>query len=78
MLATPVSKIYYIYHCIELLLADAHSHRGTSIWSNLDNDIKQCISLQSFKQAIKGQLLKQVFSYVFFFYEFLFSYIYYL
>ena len=35
---------------------------GTSIWNNLDNDIKQCVSLQSFKQAIKGQLLEQVFS----------------
>ena len=36
--------------------------RGTSIWNNLDNDIKQCVSFQSFKQAIKGQLLEQVFS----------------
>ena len=25
-LATPASVIYYIYHCIELLLANAHSH----------------------------------------------------
>ena len=38
------------------------AYRGTSIWNNLDNDIKQCVSLQSFKQAIKGQLLEQVFS----------------
>ena len=30
------------------------AYRGTSIWNN---DIKQCVSLQSFKQAIKGQLL---------------------
>ena len=54
------------------------AYGGTSIWNNLDNDIKQCVSLQSFKQAIKGQLLEQVFSYVFCFYEFLFSYIHYL
>ena len=26
MLATPQSVIYYIYYCIELLLANAHSH----------------------------------------------------
>ena len=26
MLATPASVIYYIYHCIELLLANAHLH----------------------------------------------------
>ena len=26
MLATPASLIYYTYHCIELLLANAHSH----------------------------------------------------
>ena len=26
MLATPVSVTYYIYHCIGLLLANAHSH----------------------------------------------------
>ena len=38
------------------------AYRGTSIWNNLDNDIKQCVSFQSFKQAIKGQLLEQVFS----------------
>ena len=38
------------------------AYRGTSIWNNLDNDIKQCVSLQSFKQAIRGQLLEQVFS----------------
>ena len=38
------------------------AYRGTSIWNNLDNDIKQCVSLQSFKQAIKGQLLEQVFT----------------
>ena len=37
------------------------AYRGTSIWNNLDNDIKQCVSLQYFKQAIKGQLLEQVF-----------------
>ena len=36
--------------------------RGTSIWNNLDNDIKQCVSLQSFKQAIKGQLSEQFLS----------------
>ena len=54
------------------------AYRGTSIWNNLDNDIKQCVSFQSFKQATKGQLLEQVFSKVFCFYEFLFSYIYYL
>ena len=35
-------------------------YRETSIWNNLDNDIKQCVSLQSFKQVIKGQLLEQV------------------
>ena len=34
------------------------TYRGTSIWNNLDHDIKQCVSLQSFKQAIKGQLLE--------------------
>ena len=53
------------------------TYRGTSIWNNLDNDIKQCVSLQSFKQAIKGQLLVKrasLFTGVFF-YEFLFSYI---
>ena len=38
------------------------TYRGTSVWKNVDNDIKQCVSLQSFKQAIKGQLLEQVFS----------------
>ena len=38
------------------------AYRGTSIGNNLDNDIEQCVSLQSFKQAIKGQLLEQVFS----------------
>ena len=26
MLATPASMIYYIYRCIELLLADENSH----------------------------------------------------
>ena len=39
------------------------AYRGTSIWNNLHNDIKQCVSLQSFKQAVKGKLLEQVFSY---------------
>ena len=38
------------------------AYRGTYIWNNLDNNIKQCVSFQSFKQAIKGQLLEQVFS----------------
>ena len=38
------------------------AYRGTCIWNNLDNNIKQCVSFQSFKQAIKGQLLEQVFS----------------
>ena len=38
------------------------AYRGTSIWNNLDIDIKQCVSFQSFKQAIKGRLLEQVFS----------------
>ena len=37
-------------------------YRGTSIWNNLDNDIEQCVSFQSYKQAIKEQLLEQVFS----------------
>ena len=37
------------------------AYRGTCIWNNLDNDVKQCVSLQSFKQAIKRQLLEQVF-----------------
>ena len=37
------------------------TYGGTCIWNNLDNDVKQCISLQSFKRAIKGQLLEQVF-----------------
>ena len=35
------------------------AYRGTNIWNNLDNDIKQCVSLQSFKQAIKGQLTER-------------------
>ena len=35
------------------------AYRGTSIWNNLDNNIKQCVSLQSFKKAIKGQLSEQ-------------------
>ena len=61
MLATPTSVIYYICRCIELLLANAHSDiEKLGIWNNLDNDIKHCVSLQSFKQAIKGQLLEQV------------------
>ena len=34
------------------------AYRGTTIWNNLDNDITQCVSFQSFKQAIKGQLLE--------------------
>ena len=38
------------------------AYRGTSIWNNLDNDIKQCVSLPSFKQAIKGQLSEQFLS----------------
>ena len=42
------------------------AYTGTSIWNNLDNDIKQCVSLQSSKQAIKGQLSEQFLSYVFF------------
>ena len=37
------------------------AYRGTSIWNSLDNDIKQCVSLQSFKQAIKGQLTERAF-----------------
>ena len=38
------------------------AYRGTSIWNNLYNDIKQCFSLQFFKQAIKGQLTEQAFN----------------
>ena len=54
MPATPAIVIYYIYLCIELLPANAHSHI-----EEIDNDIKQCVSLQSFKQAIKGQLTER-------------------
>ena len=41
------------------IASDQHTsaYSGTSIWNNLDNDIKQCVSLQSLKQAIKGQHL---------------------
>ena len=68
MLATPASVIYYIHHCIELPLANAHSHiEGLGMWNSLDNDIKQCVSLQSFKQATFRASL---------FIELLFSYIY--
>ena len=35
---------------------------GTSIWNNVDNDIQQCVSWQSFKEAIKGQLSEQFLS----------------
>ena len=37
------------------------AYRGTNISNNLDNDVKQCVSLQSFKQAVKGQLSEQAF-----------------
>ena len=43
------------------------AYRGTSMWNNLENDIKQCVSLQSFKQATFRASL---------FIELLFSYIY--
>ena len=62
MPATPAIVIYYIYLCIELLPANAHSHIEELIFEkNLDNDIKQCVSFQSFKQAIKGQLTEREF-----------------
>ena len=32
------------------------AYRGTCILNSLDNDVKQCVSFQSFKQAIKRQL----------------------
>jgi len=38
------------------------AYRGTNIWFNLDNDLKQCVSFKSFKQAIKGQLSEQFLS----------------
>ena len=35
MLSTPASMIYYIYHCIELLLANAHSHREELVFGTI-------------------------------------------
>ena len=35
MLATPASVIYYIYHCIELLLANAHSHTKELVFGTI-------------------------------------------
>ena len=32
------------------------AYRGTSIWNNLDNDLKKCRSLQTFKETIKRYL----------------------
>ena len=36
------------------------TYRGTSIWNNLDNDLKKCGFLQTFKETIKRHLLEQV------------------
>ena len=40
------------------------TYRETSIWNNLDNHIKQCVSLQSFKQAIKRQLFVLILTFI--------------
>ena len=38
------------------------AYRGTSIKNNLDKDIKQCVSLLLFKQALRGQFSVQFLS----------------
>ena len=35
--------------------------RGTNIWNNLDDDLKQRTSLTSFKRAVRDSLLRQTF-----------------
>ena len=35
--------------------------RGTNIWNNLDDDLKQRTSLTSFKRALRDSLLRQTF-----------------
>ena len=35
--------------------------RGTNIWNNLDDDLKKCTSLTSFKRALRDSLLRQTF-----------------
>ena len=55
MFATPAIATYYTYHCIKTATGQrTFAYRGTSIWNNLDTDLKKCSSLQTFKETIEA------------------------
>lgn len=59
MPATPVSMIHYIYHLIELLPADAHSHIEELVFGTIQIMIQSNLFPSNHSQAIKGQLSEQ-------------------